>query len=54
MNWEKHFFHWKKWNEPIRNSAHTTERLAKRPSKYIFLAYVHKSNSISEIKRLKC
>ena len=38
----KNIFHWGKWNELIGNSAHTTECLAKRPWRYMFLAYLEK------------
>ena len=50
----KNIFHWGKWNEPIGNSAHTTECLVKRPWRYIFLADVYKSTAlVNGLKRLK-
>ena len=37
MNYEKHiFYYWGKWNEPIRNSAHTTKILEIGPQKHVF------------------
>ena len=39
----KSIFNWGKWNEPIGNSARSTRYLAKRPKRYLFLAYVYKS-----------
>ena len=52
MNWEKHIFHWGKWNEPIGTSTYTAECLVKRSSKYVFVADVYKS-LVNEHNRLK-
>ena len=50
----KKIFQWGKRNEPIGNSANTTECFAKRPWRYVFLAYVYKSIAlVNELKRLK-
>ena len=55
MNWEKQIFHRRKWNELIGNSARTTECLAKRLWKYIFLAYVYKYLAlVNELKIFTC
>ena len=37
----KNIFHRGKWNKPIRNSAHTTEYLAKRLSRCLSLDYTY-------------
>ena len=45
--------HYRKWNEPIGNSAHNTECFAKRLWRYIFLAYVYKFIAlVNKLKRL--
>ena len=44
-----------KWDKTIENSSHTTKYLAKRPWKYIFLAYAYKSiELVNKLKKLKC
>ena len=38
----QNIFRWGKWNEPIGNSAHTTEYLTKSSWPYLFVGYVYK------------